>query len=84
MYIFKKDNCIKISVGETEYVIIDENGQIQLKEMYKFLIDCNQKHITAEELIEFGDDIEEDIKNGLSIFIKDILSKSITDNLSNE
>ena len=80
MKVYKKDKAIMINSCDIDYLIIDENGQIQLKPMYKFLSDCEKNSINSETEIIF-EDIDDDLKNGLSIFLKDILSKAFSTNV---
>lgn len=79
MEVFKKSNNIVVTVDNVEYTIIDENGQIQLKQMYKFITDCNEKNVTQDSDILFDKSIEEDLQNGISLFLKDILSKTTSE-----
>lgn len=78
MNVYKKEGRIVVSINETDHIIIDENGQMQLKSIYRFLIDCHSYGVTSEEQITF-EGIDDDLKNGLSIFLKDLLSKPFAD-----
>lgn len=81
MEVIKKENRIIVVVNDVEYIIIDENGQIQLKQMYKFIADCNEKNVTQNTEIFFDKTIEEDLQNGIGLFLRDILSKSISEDV---
>ena len=68
---------IILVVGVSNYTIIDKDGQIQLKDMYRFL---DENHLNASlqtEEILFDDEIAEDLQNGLTIYLKELISKAI-------
>ena len=81
MEVLKKGNSIIVVVNGIEYTIIDENGQIQLKQMHRFIIDCSEKNVTQDAEIVFDENIEEDLQNGISLFLRDILSKTISEDM---
>lgn len=79
MRINQIDGNITLSIKEATYKIIDKDGQIQLKDMYR-LLDENHSNVTLkDEEILFDEKIPEDLQNGLSLFLKELFSKVVVE-----
>lgn len=79
MRINQIDGNITLLIKEATYKIIDKDGQIQLKDMYR-LLDENHSNVTLkDEEILFDEKIPEDLQNGLSLFLKELFSKVVVE-----
>lgn len=79
MRINQIDGNITLLIKEVTYKIIDKDGQIQLKDMYR-LLDENHSNVTLkDEEILFDEKIPEDLQNGLSLFLKELFSKVVVE-----
>ena len=79
MRINQIDGNITLLIKEETYKIIDKDGQIQLKDMYR-LLDENHSNVTLkDEEILFDEKIPEDLQNGLSLFLKELFSKVVVE-----
>ena len=77
MNVKQTEGNIILVVGDSNYTIIDKDGQIQLKDMYRFLEENHLNTSLQTEEILFDDKIPEDLQNGLTIYLKELISKAI-------
>lgn len=77
MNVKQVEGNIVVSVNECNYTIIDKGGQIQLKDMFKFLDDnCTNVSLQDEQIL-FDDKIPKELQNGLTIYLRELISKTI-------
>lgn len=79
MEIRKKDDCIYIFKDGEEHKMIDNQGQLQLKEMHIFLCKCKADPLVQKENITFDDNVDGELQEGIKVFIKSLLSKLTVD-----
>lgn len=75
MKVKMNNKIISFEINSTEYNVIDEDGQMDLKEIYKFV---KQNYSNKDEVIksiEFDEQIEKEVRNGLNFFIVELFNK---------
>ena len=79
MNIKRHEGNIIVEIKQSNYTIIDKDGQIQLKDMYR-LLDENRTNVALKkENVLFDESIPEELQNGLSLFLKELFSKTIVE-----
>lgn len=75
MKVKMNNKIISFEINSIEYNVIDEDGQMDLKEIYKFV---KQNYSNKDEVIksiEFDEQIEKEVRNGLNFFIVELFNK---------
>lgn len=75
MNVKMNNNEISLIVEEKKYDIIDKDGQMELKEIYRFVKDNYENKENIIKNIDFENEIDKEIKNGIEFFIKELMDK---------
>ena len=75
MKVKMNNKIISFEINNTEYNVIDEDGQMDLKEIYKFVKENYSNKDEVIKSIEFDEQIEKEVRNGLDFFIVELFNK---------
>lgn len=75
MKVKMNNKIISFEINSIEYNVIDEDGQMDLKEIYKFVKQNYSNKDKVIKSIEFDEQIEKEVRNGLDFFIVELFNK---------
>ena len=77
--IIKKDDNNKILIcdSKNDYILINQDGQVQLKEVHKFLLDNISNKDEVIKNINFDKSINKELESGIRVFISNILNAGV-------
>lgn len=75
MKVTMNNKIITFSIEEKQYNVIDQDGQMDLKEIYKFVKEnYNYKEDVVKNIV-FEGNFDNEVKNGLKFFIVELFGK---------
>ncbi len=75
MKVTMNNKIITFSIEEKQYNVIDQDGQMDLKEIYKFVKEnYNYKEDVVKNIV-FEGNFDNEVKNGLEFFIGELFGK---------
>ena len=75
MKVTMNNKIITFLIEEKQYNVIDKDGQMDLKEIYKFVKEnYNIKNEMVNDIV-FEGDFDKEVKNGLEFFIVELFGK---------